>query len=187
MFHDIPIGSKAPELVNAIVEIPQGSNNKYEFDHELEVFKLDRTLYSPLYYPFDYGWICDTLAEDGDPLDILVISTHPTFPGCLIEARPLGILMMRDDKGPDEKVLSVAAGDPRYKGITRLSDLPTHTLKEIVHFFDIYKDLEEKQTQVLGWQDVESAQQVIQKFRLDTVKEMPIEELLPRMRTSSKN
>jgi inorganic pyrophosphatase len=169
MFHNIPIGDKAPEIVNAIIEIPQGSNNKYEFDHELEVFKLDRTLYSPLYYPFDYGWVCDTLADDGDPLDILVITSQPTFPGCLVEARPLGILMMRDDKGPDEKVLAVADTDPRFKGMTHLSDLPPHILKEIVHFFDIYKDLEDKQTHVLGWQDVESAYEVIRKFRLDTV------------------
>jgi inorganic pyrophosphatase len=141
------------------------------------VFKLDRTLYSPLYYPFDYGWVCDTLAEDGDPLDILVISSHPTFPGCLIEARPLGILMMADDKGPDEKILSVAAADPRYRGINRLSDLPTHILKEIVHFFDIYKELEEKETQVLGWQDVETAFEVIRKFRLNTVPDAPLENM----------
>ncbi|MDR3710913.1 MAG: inorganic diphosphatase [Capsulimonadaceae bacterium] len=170
MFHNIPVGKNAPQIVNAIIEIPQGSNNKYEYDHELEVFKLDRTLYSPLYYPFDYGWVCDTLALDGDPLDILVITSQPTFPGCLIETRPLGVLMMRDDKGPDEKILSVAAADPRFRGMTHLSDLPTHILKEIVHFFDIYKELEEKQTNVLGWQDVESAYEVIKKCRLDTVK-----------------
>lgn len=168
-YHTIPIGADAPEIVNAIIEIPQGSSNKYEFDHELEIFKLDRTLYSPLYYPFDYGWVCDTLADDGDPLDILVITTQPTFPGCLIEARPLGILMMRDDKGPDEKILSVAAADPRFTNMTRLSDLPMHSLKEIVHFFDIYKELEEKQTTVLGWQDVETAHAVVQKFRLDSI------------------
>ncbi len=166
-FHDIPIGEDAPEVVNMIVEIPQGSSNKYEYDHELGVFKLDRTLYSPMFYPFDYGWVPQTLAEDGDPLDILVITTQPTFPGCLIVARPLGVLMMRDDKGPDEKILSVAAADPRFRDIHRLSDLPSHSLKEIVHFFDIYKELEEKETNVLGWQDVETAYAVIQRFRLD--------------------
>ncbi len=168
-YHTIPIGDNAPQTVNAIIEIPQGSSNKYEFDHDLEIFKLDRTLYSPLFYPFDYGWVADTLAEDGDPLDILVITSQPTFPGCLIEARPLGILMMRDDKGPDEKILSVASADPRFTNMHRLSDLPTHILKEIVHFFDIYKELEEKQTIVLGWQDVEAAHTVIQKFRKDSV------------------
>src|SRR5579884_482885 len=116
-YHDIPIGEKAPTIVNAVVEIPQGSTNKYEFDHRLGVFRLDRTLYSPLFYPFDYGWVCDTLADDGDPLDILVIGSQPTFAGCLIPARPLGILMMRDDKGPDEKILSVASVDPRFANI----------------------------------------------------------------------
>jgi inorganic pyrophosphatase len=168
-YHTIPIGDAAPQTVNAIIEIPQGSSNKYEFDHELEIFRLDRTLYSPLFYPFDYGWVADTLADDGDPLDILVITSQPTFPGCLIEARPLGILMMKDDKGPDEKILSVAAADPRFENMHRLSDLPTHVLKEIVHFFDIYKELEEKQTIVMGWQDVESAHTVIQRFRKDSV------------------
>lgn len=164
-YHDVPIGDQAPQIVNMIVEIPQGSSNKYEYDHELDIFKLDRTLYSPLFYPFDYGWICDTLAEDGDPLDILVITTQPTFPGCLIAARPLGVLMMRDEKGPDEKILAVAAADPRFAEVEKLADLPTHILKEIVHFFDIYKELEEKQTIVLGWQDVATAHIVIERFR----------------------
>ena len=162
---DVPIGDLAPRIVNMIVEIPQRSSNKYEYDHDLDIFKLDRTLYSPLYYPFDYGWICDTLAQDGDPLDILVITSQPTFPGCLIAARPLGVLMMRDEKGPDEKILSVAAADPRFSNIEHLSDLPTHILKEIVHFFDIYKELEEKETVVLGWQDVDTAHTTIEKFR----------------------
>ena len=165
-YHDVPIGDAAPKIVNMIVEIPQGSSNKYEYDHDLDIFKLDRTLYSPLFYPFDYGWICGTLADDGDPLDILVITTKPTFPGCLIAARPLGVLMMRDEKGPDEKILSVAAADPRFEDIEHLSDLPSHILKEIVHFFDVYKELEEKQTIVLGWQDVATAHSVITKFTL---------------------
>lgn len=165
-FSNVPIGDNSPAIVNMIVEIPQGSSNKYEYDHDLEIFKLDRTLYSPLFYPFDYGWVCNTLAEDGDPLDILVITSQPTFPGCLIAARPLGVLMMRDDKGPDEKILSVAAADPRFEGIDHLSDLPSHILKEIVHFFDIYKDLEDKETNVLGWQDVATAHSVIEKLTI---------------------
>jgi inorganic pyrophosphatase len=163
----IPVGRAAPRVVNAIIEIPQGSSNKYEFDHQLGIFRLDRTLYSPMFYPFDYGWIPQTLAQDGDPLDILVITSQPTFTGCLVAARPLGVLMMRDDKGPDEKILAVADGDPRFREVHRLSDLPGHSLKEIVHFFDIYKELEEKETNVLGWQDVESAHAVIERFRED--------------------
>lgn len=166
-YHDLPIGEEAPRIVNMVVEIPQGSTNKYEFDHEMGVFRLDRTLYSPLFYPFDYGWVCGTMADDGDPLDILAITTHPTFTGCLIPARPLGVLMMRDNKGPDEKILSVASVDPRFENIHRLSDLQPHLLKEIVHFFDIYKELEQKQTIVLGWQDVEAAHEVIERFRCD--------------------
>jgi inorganic pyrophosphatase len=162
-YHSVPIGDKVPHVVNMIVEIPQGSSNKYEYDHELEVFRLDRTLYSPLHYPFDYGWICQTMAEDGDPLDILVITSQPTFPGCLIAARPLGVLLMRDEKGPDEKILSVAAADPRFAKMEHLADLPAHILKEIVHFFDIYKELEEKETLVLGWQDAAMAYAVIEK------------------------
>jgi inorganic pyrophosphatase len=171
-FEHIPIGDDCPKVVNMIVEIPQGSSNKYEYDHRLGIFRLDRTLYSPMYYPFDYGWVPQTLASDGDPLDILVITSQPTFTGCLIEARPLGVLMMRDDKGPDEKILSVAAADPRFRDIHHLSDLPGHSLKEIVHFFDIYKELEEKETNVLGWQDVETAYAIIERFRLDNKKPM---------------
>jgi inorganic pyrophosphatase len=176
-YHSVPTGDKAPFIVNMIVEIPQGSSNKYEYDHELDVFKLDRTLYSPMFYPFDYGWVPGTLAQDGDPLDILVITSQPTFPGCLIEARPLGVLMMRDDKGPDEKILSVAASDPRFSSIEHLSDLPVHILKEIVHFFDIYKELEEKETIVLGWQDIETAHNVIRKFTIPVhAEEDPVSE-----------
>jgi inorganic pyrophosphatase len=170
-YRELPIGQDAPRIVNMVVEIPQGSTNKYEFDHELGVFRLDRTLYSPLFYPFDYGWVCGTLADDGDPLDILAITTHPTFTGCLIPARPLGVLMMRDNKGPDEKILSVSSVDPRFEKIHRLSDLQPHVLKEIVHFFDIYKELEQKQTIVLGWQDVEAAHEVIERFRCDRSRE----------------
>lgn len=168
-YDNVPIGDDAPRIVNAIVEIPQGSSNKYEYDHHLGIFRLDRTLYSPLHYPFDYGWVSQTMANDGDPLDILVITSQPTFPGCVIAARTLGVLMMRDDKGPDEKILSVAAADPRFANIARLSDLPGHILKEIVHFFDIYKELEEKQTTVLGWQDMELAHHIIQRFRQDSL------------------
>src|SRR5437762_11890639 len=99
-------GPKAPEIVHAVVEIPKGSSNKYEFDHELGAFRLDRALFSPLFYPYDYGWIPGTLAEDGDPVDVLMLLTYPTFPGCVVPARPLGALEMRDEKGPDVKILA---------------------------------------------------------------------------------
>lgn len=157
----IPIGRNAPEEVHAIIEIPKGSSNKYEYDLKLEAFVLDRVLYSPLYYPCDYGWIPATLSEDGDPLDILVIGSHPTFPGCVVRARPLGSLMMRDEEGTDYKVLAVSSRDPRFREARVLDDLPGHILKELVHFFTVYKELEEKETEVLGWQDRDTVHRII--------------------------
>ncbi len=164
-YHNLPIGDNAPEEVNAVIEIPRGSSNKYEYDQQLGVFKLDRPLYSPLFYPFDYGWIPGTLSADGDPLDVLVIASHPTFCGCLVSCRPLGVLLMRDEKGADEKILARVVHDPRYHGVRRLSHVSEHILKEIEHFFDVYKTLEEKEVTILGWQDVETAQQIITHSR----------------------
>jgi inorganic pyrophosphatase len=161
-----PIGRDAPAEVNAIIEIPMGSSNKYEYDLKLEAFVLDRVLFSPLYCPCDYGWVAGTLSEDGDPLDILVIGSHPTFSGCVVHARPLGSLMMRDEKGTDYKILAVSSRDPRYAETRVLEDLPEHSLKEIVHFFTVYKELEQKETEVLGWQDRETAYRIIQECHL---------------------
>jgi inorganic pyrophosphatase len=158
-----PIGRDAPAEVHAIIEIPMGSSNKYEYDLKLEAFVLDRVLYSPLYYPCDYGWVAGTLSEDGDPLDILVIGSHPTFSGCVVHARPLGSLMMRDEEGTDYKILAVSSRDPRYAQTHVLDDLPEHSLKEIVHFFTVYKELEQKESEVLGWQDRETAYGIIRE------------------------
>lgn len=166
MFRKVPIGVNAPEEVNAVIEIPRGSSNKYEYDQEMGVFRLDRPLYSPLFYPFDYGWIAGTLSADGDPLDVLVIGSHPTFPGCVVTARPLGVLMMRDEKGADEKILARVVHDPRFHGVRRLAHVSEHILKEIEHFFDVYKTLEEKAVTITGWQDVEAAQEMIEHCRL---------------------
>jgi inorganic pyrophosphatase len=162
----LPIGDDAPEEVNAVIEIPRGSSNKYEYDHQLGVFKLDRTLYSPLFYPFDYGWIAGTMSADGDPLDVLVIGSHPTFTGCVVNCRPLGVLMMRDEKGADEKILARVAHDPRYHGVHRLGHVPEHILREIEHFFQVYKTLEKKIVQIGAWQDVEEAQEMINHCRM---------------------
>jgi len=159
----IPIGRDAPAHVHAIIEIPKGSSNKYEYDLKLEAFVLDRVLYSPLFYPCDYGWVAGTLSEDGDPLDILVIGSHATFPGCVVRARPLGSLMMTDEEGTDYKILAVSSRDPRYQDARSLEDLPQHVLKELVHFFTVYKELEEKATEVLGWQDCETAHRIIRE------------------------
>lgn len=142
-----------PLVVDAFIEIPTGSQNKYEFDKELGVFRLDRVLYSPMHYPTEYGYLENTLAEDGDPLDILVLTSFPTFPGCVISSRVIGVLLMSDDKGPDEKLLAVPVDDPRFDRVNSLEDVSPHILKEIEHFFQVYKDLENKETKIQGWKD----------------------------------
>ena len=151
--------------VFAFIEIPRGSRNKYEYDEASGTFRLDRVLYSSVHYPTDYGFIPDTLAEDGDHLDILVLVQEPTFPGCLIEARTLGGLDMADEKGSDFKVLAVPVGDPRYAHVRTLADVGPHWLREIETFFATYKQLEPKQTEVLGWHEVDEARAVIERCR----------------------
>ena len=140
-----------------MVEIPKGSRNKYEYDTKRKVIKFDRMLFSAMHYPSDYGFITDTLAEDGDPLDALVLVWEPTFPGCMIEARPVGLFRMRDEKGPDAKILCIPLGDPMWNYIKTLDDVPPHLLKEIEHFFRVYKDLEEKKTGIEGWEGLDAA------------------------------
>lgn len=149
--------------LEVFIEIPKGSRNKYEYDKKRKVFKLDRTLFSAVHYPADYGYIPETLGEDGDPLDALVLVWEPTFPGCLIDARPLGVFKMSDEKGPDEKILCVPINDPVWKQLQTLADVPPHFLKEVEHFFSIYKDLENKKdTTIHGWEDRDRALEVIQ-------------------------
>ena len=150
--------------IDVIVEIPQGSRNKYEMDHESGRIRLDRMLFTATRYPLDYGFIPGTLAEDGDPLDALVLLDEPTFPGCYVLARPVAVFWMYDEHGPDAKILTVPAGDPRAAGIRDLPDVPPHLTAEIGHFFNIYKELEPgKNTDVRGWQDRAAAEQVIEK------------------------
>jgi inorganic pyrophosphatase len=162
-FKDVKIGDKVPEVIRAIVEIPKGSKNKYELDLEMDVIFLNRVLYSPLQYPYDYGHIPETLADDGDALDILVISDEGTFPGCVLEARPIGVLDMEDEKGRDEKILAVSARDPRYHEIQDLKDLSPHRLLEIEHFFAVYKTLEDKKTSIIGWRQAAEAKKLVLK------------------------
>ena len=150
---ELPIGDKAPELVTAVIEIPLDGINKYEYDKKLHVFRLDRNLFSPVHYPGDYGFIPSTLAADGDPLDVLVLVDTPSFPSCVVEARPIGVLEMTDQGVADEKILCVGEGNPRYKDVWNYSEIYPHMLKEITHFFAIYKDLEGKRVEVNGWKD----------------------------------
>lgn len=152
-------------ILQVMIEIPKGSRNKYEYDKERKVMKFDRMLFSSVHYPSDYGFIPNTLAEDGDPLDAIVLVWEPTFPGCLIEAYPVGLFKMMDEKGIDYKVLCVPVHDPQWNHIHSLQDVSTHMLKEIEHFFSIYKDLEQKKVQVEGWQDYEAALVAIAEAR----------------------
>lgn len=151
--------------VLAFIEIPRGSRNKYEYDPTTGRIVLDRVIYHSVVYPADYGFIPETLAGDGDPLDILVIVQEPTFPGCIVPARPVGGLDMVDEKGTDFKIIAVPVGDPRYHHVRTMAALGEHRPKEIEAFFATYKLLEDKNSDVLGWHDVDAAKQVIRECR----------------------
>lgn len=146
---------------DVLIEIPRGSRNKYEYDFELKRIRFDRMLFSSMMYPADYGFIPQTLALDGDPLDVLVLITEPTFPGCVMEVKPIGVFHMADDKGPDEKIICVPVSDPIWNSLNDLGDINPHLLKEIEHFFQVYKDLENKVVDVEGWGDLSQALAII--------------------------
>lgn len=150
-YKNIPIGDGFPDTINAVVEIPKGTKNKYEYDEKWDQIKLDRVLHSPLFYPVDYGFVPQTRAEDGDQGDILVLTDSPVFSGCVLEVRPIGLLKMTDEGGSDNKILAVPTGSPSFREIRSVDDVNAHTLKEIVHFFEQYKVLEEKFVKVDGW------------------------------------
>jgi inorganic pyrophosphatase len=151
---------------DVLIEIPRGSRNKYEVDHESGLIRLDRTLFTATQYPADYGFIPDTLGEDGDPLDALVLVQEPTFPGCLIRSRPIGMFRMTDEKGGDDKVLCVPAGDPRQEHLRDLHDLPRFDRLEIEHFFLIYKELEPgKSVEGRSWADRAAAEAEVEASR----------------------
>jgi inorganic pyrophosphatase len=162
---DIDPGPYTPKSVRMIVEIAKGGSNKCEYDIELGVFRLDRALYSPMHYPGDYGFVPGTVADDGDPIDILVLMTHPSFTGCMIEVRPVGILDMVDNSEADYKVLAVPMRNPRYDEINNIGDVRSHQLREIEHFFQIYKELEGKNVKLKGWRDTTAAHKAIMKAR----------------------
>ena len=153
-----------PGLINVLIEITGGSKNKYEFDKDLQAFALDRVLYSSVQYPYDYGFIPNTLADDGDPLDGMVIMDEPTFPGCVIPARPIGMLEMIDGGDRDEKILCVPDKDPRYTEVESIKDVEPHRLEEIAEFFRTYKNLEKKVTEILGWKDVDQVMPLVEKY-----------------------
>lgn len=161
LWHDIPYGDK--DGLNVIVEIPKLSRVKYELDKATGLIKYDRVLYSPMHYPANYGFVPQTLWEDGDPLDVLVLGDEPLVPGCIVEARPIGVLDMVDGGEGDAKVLAVPTSDPRWKNTKDISDLEPHLLDEIKHFFTVYKDLQMKKVEVGNWSGREKAQQAVEK------------------------
>jgi inorganic pyrophosphatase len=162
LWKDLPVGENPPEEINVVIEIPKGSRNKYEYDHDTNIFKLDRVIYSPFYYDWgDYGFIPKTFCEDGDPGDVFVLMDRPTFPGCLIEARPVGLMVMIDSGDPDSKILAVPSKDPKFSHIKDIKDLSPHLLREIEHFFSHYKDLQGKKVEVKEWRGAEEAKKWI--------------------------
>ena len=160
-----PIQERFPELVEVVVEIPAGSRNKYEFDEQAGVIRLDRVLSSAVFYNFDYGYVERTRADDGDHTDAMVLIAEPTFPGCRIWARPVGGLRMRDDMGDDFKVLCVAVGDSLWDHVDSLGQVSPHRLREIEHFFATYKLLEDKRVEVYGWSDRAAALDLLRADR----------------------
>ena len=164
LYH-LELGADAPETVTCVIEVPRNSSNKYEYDPELGIFKLDRVLYSSVHYPGDYGFLPGTLAEDGDPVDVIVLTNSPTYPGTVLRGRPLAFLEMSDEKGRDQKILAVPVDDPRYDNNRHISSISPHRLREIEHFFDIYKELEGKTVRVEDWHGIEETHAMITEAR----------------------
>lgn len=163
--YGIDPGPDCPRAVTMIVEIPKHSSNKVEYDPVARTFRLDRALYSPMHYPAEYGFVPGTIAEDGDPLDVVCLIDHPTFTGCLIEVRPIGVLDLIDQTTTDRKVIAVPVRDPRFEQLRRIEDLPPHVKREFEYFFKIYKELEGKVVETRGWLDRDHALEVILSSR----------------------
>ncbi|MHB8101809.1 MAG: inorganic diphosphatase [Methanosarcina sp.] len=153
------------QVENVLIEIPKGSRNKYEYDKEKKVIKFDRMLFSSMVYPCDYGFFPDTLALDSDPLDAMVLTWEPTFPGCVIDVNLVALFDMEDDKGRDQKILCVPKSDPLWNYIETVDQVPPHLLKEITHFFQTYKNLENKRVNVIGWKGLETAVTILQEAK----------------------
>ncbi len=161
LWHDIPAGDK--DGINVIVEIPMLSRVKYELDKDTGLIKYDRVLYSPMHYPANYGFVPQTLWDDGDPLDVLVLGQEPLVPGCMVVVRPIGVLDMVDGGEGDAKVLAVPTADPRWKNTKDITDLEPHFLEEIKHFFTVYKDLQKKKVEVGEWSGRDEAIKAVEK------------------------
>lgn len=161
LLHDVSAGKNVPEEINVIVEINKGSKNKYELDKETGLIMLDRVMYTSQDYPFDYGFVPQTHWHDGDPLDVVLLTTHPLVPGLLLSARPVGVLDMIDDGESDAKIIAVPVKDPRWKEVKDLSDINPHTIDEIKHFFETYKQIQKKAVTIPTIRDAKAAKEVI--------------------------
>ena len=161
ILHDIEPGK--PEEVNVIIEIPKGSKNKYEIDKKTGLISLDRVLHTAQDFPFDYGFIPQTLWHDGDPLDVVLLTTYPLFPGILVKARPVAVMGMLDSEEKDDKIIAVPADDPRWNDVKDLNHLNTHTLKEIEHFYSTYKKIQKKEVIVKDFGDKKKAKSVFEE------------------------
>lgn len=165
LFHLIPVGENPPQEINCLVEIAKGGTNKYEYDHHSGYFRLDRVLYEAVYYPTEYGIIPQTWNEkDKDPLDIMVLSSFSTFPGCVISCRPIGVIRIDDSGEQDDKIIAVPMDDPRFSQIKKLKDLPPHAKKEIENFWENYSELQPNKTiKIEGWGEKKAAHELIKK------------------------
>ncbi|OGY83277.1 MAG: inorganic pyrophosphatase [Candidatus Kerfeldbacteria bacterium RIFCSPHIGHO2_12_FULL_48_17] len=163
LWHDIPLGKHAPETFNAIIEIPRGSNNKYEVDKETGLIKLDRVLHTAQFYPFDYGFVPQTYWHDNDPLDVMVLTTNPLVPGLLVEVRAVGVMRMIDCGESDDKLLAVPAEDPRFNNFKDIDDVDEHVKKEMKHFFETLKLLQNKTIEVKGFENAAAARTTVEE------------------------
>lgn len=163
LLHDIPSGSA--EAMNVIIEIPKFSKNKYEIDKETGIIALDRVMHTAQDYPFDYGFVPQTLFDDGDALDVVVLTTYPLAPGILVKARPVAIMEMTDGGERDDKVVAVPVDDPRFDEVQDLADLNKHFIKEMTHFFETYKKVQKKEVTVGEWHGTAAAQAAFEKSR----------------------
>jgi inorganic pyrophosphatase len=163
LWHEISAGDDIPNIINVIVEIPKGSKNKYEIDKKNGLIKLDRAMKSAQDYPFDYGFVPQSLWDDGDALDVVLLTTYPLFPGILVEARPVAVMRMIDGGEGDDKVIAVPKNDPRFEEIHDLADINKHTVKEIKHFFETYKTIDGKKVEINGVEGKVEAYEAVKK------------------------
>lgn len=163
LWHEISLGKKAPEEINVIVEINKGSKNKYEIDKETGMIALDRALHTAQDYPFDYGFVPQTLWDDDDALDVVLLTTYPLAPGILVKARPIALMRMTDSGDADDKIIAVPVDDPRWEEVQSLKDINKHTLKEMEHFFMTYKKIQKKEVLVGGFEDKSAAHEAVKR------------------------